>query len=191
MVAYGRARAAALGVPLDYQLGDMCGFASPPRYDLAAILMDSASYLFTNDAVLQHLRAAAAALRPGGLYVLEMAHPRDLFGVGRSVTTRWEAARGAKRVRVEWGHEDDAFDPVTQINQTSVVLECWDGADHEVLRETAPQRYFTATEWDALVRAAGCFDVVATLGAMDRAVPFDNAKRAWRMVSVLQTRAGT
>ena len=54
-------------------------FHLPQRFDLAVLLMDSASYLLDNDAVLRHLACVAAHLYEGGLYVLEMGHPRDAF----------------------------------------------------------------------------------------------------------------
>jgi len=185
MAAYGRAEAAE-GAPFTYVVADMTDFRLTPPVDLAAILMDSTAYLLDNDQVLRHLAAVADALVDGGCYVLEMSHPRDVYRVGTSAGTSWDAAGRGYEVHVDWGAPDDVFDPTTGVTGTSVTLT-WrstDGGGEGVIRDVAPQRCFTPNEFFALVTASGRFAVATVLGAMDPAVPFDAAPRAWRMVSV-------
>ena len=81
---------------IDYHQGDMTKFTLAEAVDMAAILMDSTSYLLDNDAVIDHLDCMAKALMPGGLYLLEMSHPRDVFHVGKSAGTDWSATRRHK-----------------------------------------------------------------------------------------------
>jgi SAM-dependent methyltransferase len=187
MNTYALAQAQADGVALHTVCADMTDFRLDQRFDLAVLLMDSASYLLDNDAVLRHLRCVAGHLADGGLYVLEMGHPRDAFGVGAGSThTSWTAESRGLRVSTRWGHDDDPFDPIAQIDEVRVHLQ-WSGPDGDgELTDTARQRRFTANEFDALVRASGCFETVARYGALDVAVPFDNAAAAWRMVPVLR-----
>lgn len=187
MIAYAAESARADGVALQTVCADMSGFSLARRFDLAVLLMDSASYLLDNDAVLSHLRCVAAHLADGGLYVLEMGHPRDAFGVGGGSTrSTWTAEAQGLRVTTRWGHDDDPFDPIAQIDEVRVHLR-WSGPDGDgELTDSARQRRFTANEFDALVRASGCFETVARYGALDLAVPFDNAAAAWRMVPVLR-----
>ncbi|MBT9490129.1 MAG: class I SAM-dependent methyltransferase [Rubrivivax sp.] len=187
---YAQARAQADGVALETVCADMSAFRLSARFDLAVLLMDSASYLLDNDTVLRHLACVAGHLVDGGLYVLEMGHPRDAFGVGtRSTQSHWTAEDQGLRVSTRWGHDDDTFDPITQIDAVRVHLQ-WSGPEGaDELTETARQRRFTANEFDALVRASGCFETVACYGALDVSVPFDNAPAAWRMVPVLRKRA--
>ena len=111
MVHYSRSLAAAAGVPIRYRCGDMVEFSLGKQFDLAVLLMDSASYLLDNRAVLAHLASVADHLTGGGVYILEMSHPRDTFGVGRSTHAEWERHRDGVRVRIRWGYEDDPFDP--------------------------------------------------------------------------------
>ena len=190
MNRYALDQARAEGVVLQAVGADMVDFQLGARFDLAVLLMDSASYLLDNDAVLHHFACVAQHLVDGGLYVLEMGHPRDAFGVGaRSTQSHWTAEDQGLRVTTRWGHDDDAFDPITQIDTVRVHLQ-WSGPDGAgELTETARQRRFTANEFDALVRASGCFETVACYGALNGAVPFDNAPAAWRMVPVLRKRA--
>jgi Methyltransferase domain len=187
MIKYAAEGARADGVALQTVCADMTGFSLARRFDLAVLLMDSASYLLDNDAVLRHLRCVADHLVDGGLYVLEMGHPRDAFGVGGGSTqSTWSAESEGLRVTTRWGHDDDPFDPIAQTDEVRVHLH-WSGPDGDgELTDCARQRRFTANEFDALVRASRCFETVARYGALDLGVPFDNAAAAWRMVPVLR-----
>jgi SAM-dependent methyltransferase len=186
MVRHGRAKAAAAGVAIDYVEGDMTGFSLPATYDLAALLMASCEYLLDNDAVLSHLDRVADHLNDGGLYVVEMSHPRDAFEVGRSTKPAWDMERDGTRVHMEWGHDGDPFDPITQLTEVSVRVEFEDGTQHGSHEERAPQRAFTANELRALVAASGRFEIAGMYGSMSVEIPFGNDKAAWRMVPVLR-----
>lgn len=168
--------------------GDMCDFELSETFDLALLLMDSISYVLDNDAAIRHLDCVAKQLKTGGLYVLEMSHPRDVFGVGSSTKSQWTSELDGLRVAMRWGTEGDAFDPVTQIDEVTVSME-WSGPEgNGQLVEVARQRRFTANEIDALVRADGHFEIVERLGSLAPAVPFSNERMAWRMVLVLRKR---
>ena len=123
MLDYALERAAHHGVPLQALCADMCDFRLPQRVDLAVLLMDSASYLLDNDAVLRHLGCVAEALGDDGLYVLEMSHPRDAFGVGASANTQWTSEDDGLRVDMRWGAAGDVFDPVTQVEDVTVTMD--------------------------------------------------------------------
>lgn len=186
MGAYALDRAREDGVAIEAVCADMTAFELGRRFDLALLLMDSASYLLDNDSTIAHLRAVAAHLVDGGLYVLEMSHPRDAFGLGASTRSEWTQEEHGWRVSTRWGAEGDDFDPIAQVEQVTATLDWTGPAGSGRLVETARQRRFTATEFDALVRAAGGFETVQTLGALAPSVPFDNAPAAWRMVPVLR-----
>ena len=189
MCGYALACAGSDGVPIEAVCADMVDFQLGQRFDLAMLLMDSASYLLDNDAVLHHLDCVAAHLTDGGLYVLEMSHPRDSFAVGKSTSTQWSSEADGLRVDMSWGGDGDAFDPVTQIDEVTVTMS-WSGADGEgQLVESARQRRITANEFDALVRCSGQFDIVEWLGSLVPPLPFSNGPAAWRMVPVLRKRA--
>ena len=186
MVAYGLEKAKKDGVKIDYECVDMVTFEIDAKFDMVAILMDSTSYLLDNESVLTHLKSVAACLNPGGIYVLEMSHPRDAFNVGKSAGTDWEMTRDGKTVHMVWGQEDDPFDPITQQSQTTVTVEVTTDEGTETTREIATQRCFTANEFDALVRASDRFEMVHRFGSLDSSIPFSNDKKAWRMVPILK-----
>jgi hypothetical protein len=49
------------------------------RADLALLPLGTLAHALTNDDALRWLAAAGNALRPGGLLVLELPHPADVF----------------------------------------------------------------------------------------------------------------
>lgn len=59
--------------------------------------------LLDTDAVIQHLGCVGDALSGGGLYVLEMGHPRDIFNLGTSTINDWEMERDRIKVHTVWG----------------------------------------------------------------------------------------
>lgn len=186
MVDYALAAARTQDAPIDGVCGDMIDFRLPQTYDLAAILMDSSSYLLDNDAVLRHLGCVADHLATGGLYVLEMSHPRDTFRVGTSTSNNWDTERDDVKVSVAWGNETDVFDPITQITDVTVTMRYESPEGSGVVTDRAPQRCFAANEIRALITASRRFELVAMLGSMDVAVPLSNKTAAWRMVPVLR-----
>ncbi len=188
MVDYGTAKAKKTGVEIEYQKGDLADFKLDRKFDLAGIFMDSLCYLYDNDSVLSHLRSVAQVLNPQGIYVLEMSHPRDVFSIGKSTTNAWEVEKGGLWTSVVWGDKDDAFDPITQITETTVTLNFRANGKEQELIEKAPARCFTCNEFKALVTAEGSFEIVAIYGAMNIDVPFSNDKTSWRMIPVLRKR---
>ncbi len=164
----------------------MAAFSLQEPVDLAAILMDSLTVLLDNDAVLAHLRCVADALSPGGIYVLEMGHPRDAFGVGRSAGNDWEMERDGATVHTVWGRDDDPFDPITQITDVTVTMSWHRGQDRGEVIEIARDRRFVPNELRALVAASRRFEIVVELGALDPDLPISNDAASWRYVPVLR-----
>jgi SAM-dependent methyltransferase len=188
MCEYARACAARDGLPLQVVVANMVDFSLGERFDLMVMPMDSSSYLLDNTATLTHLDCVARHLVDGGLYVLEMTHPRTAFGVGPSTGTDWISEADGIRVHTCWGAAGDAFDPITQIDEVTVTM-VWSGpAGEGRLQERARQRRFTANEVDALVRASGQLEIVEWLGSLAEATAFSNDPTASFMVPVLRKR---
>ncbi|MBD3335035.1 MAG: methyltransferase domain-containing protein [Candidatus Eisenbacteria bacterium] len=186
MVDYTAGKAREQKISLNAIRADMEEFTLEGSYDLAALLMNSAVYLLDNTAVLRHFDAVARHLNDGGLYILEMSHPRDIFGIDRSTQNEWTMTRGETRVWMEWGRHDDAFDPITQLTDVTVSMRFEGPGGSGGIKVVSPERCFTANELKALVAASGRFRIVDEYGAMNQAVPFNNDEAAWRMVAVLQ-----
>jgi hypothetical protein len=186
MVQLGLRRALEESVEIEYIEADMTDFAVGEPVDSAAILMDSPSVLLDNQAVLAHLSCVADALVPGGIYVMEMGHPRDAFGVGTSAQSDWVMERDGTTVHTVWGQDDDPFDPITQITDVTVTMGWQRGQDRGEITEVVPDRRFVPNELRALVAASGCVEIVAELGALNPDLPLDNETESWRFIPILR-----
>ncbi|MFG2246635.1 class I SAM-dependent methyltransferase [Spirillospora sp. NPDC048823] len=207
MCAYAAGEATRADVKVEVVQDDMTRFDLGRRFDLIATMLDSTSHLMTLDAFVAHLRRVAAHLSPGGLYIVEMSHPRDRLGDEPTVSTGWTVERGGVHASVRWGEPGDRLDPVTQIADDHVTMTITgddeaiaDGRPRSpgnggvtaggvrVLRDVVPYRFWTATELDAAIRLAGGLEVVAQYG--DFGTGADTVAltgpEAWRMITILR-----
>jgi cyclopropane fatty-acyl-phospholipid synthase-like methyltransferase len=113
-------------------------------FDAVASLFSSLGYFGSDDADLEVLRGVRAALRPGGALLLEVMH-RDQ--VAREFVERdwWEGEDGA----LVWVERE--FDAVSGVSRECLRWqgEGGGGEKHHAIRVR------TATEWKALLEAAG------------------------------------
>src|SRR5262249_6795362 len=115
MCGYAAARAAEAGLKLEVVEADMRSFRLPDRFDAAITMLNSLCHLFTLDDMVDHLRAVAGHVVPGGLYVTELSHPADHFGPLSVTSSEWVIEEGGVRAEVRWGGGDDRIDPITQV----------------------------------------------------------------------------
>ncbi len=178
--------AAAAGVSLTVVRADMRDFAFPCQFDLAITMLNSLCHLMTLDDLLGHLACVARHLAPGGLYIVELAHPADFFSAERRTSSEWSSEVNGGTVSVRWGGGQDEIDPVTQVTREHVsVTYRKPGGPVRTVTDVVPNRFWTATELTAALRLAGGFAVAATYGDFDADSPVDAAD-AWRMILVLR-----
>jgi ubiquinone/menaquinone biosynthesis C-methylase UbiE len=188
MVEYGLKTASLENVEIEFLQADMKNFELSQKVDLAAIFMDSTSYLITNDDVIAHLQSVARNLTDQGLYVLEMSHPREVFSIGKSSSTEWDCEQDDIKVSVHWGAESDFFDPITQTTNVTAKIKYESLMESGEIIDQSLQRCFTFQEIDALVKASGCFEMIDVLGSLKPGIKFSNEKASWRMIPVLRKR---
>ena len=141
-----RARAAAqdAGVAIDLVHGDI--HEIPYASDFDVVLNLNTAWGDYDDAENQRaLQSMAHTLRPGGTFVLEIAHRDSL--VGRYTPHDWsEMSDGTLVVQLR------EFDAVAGVNTVTHRWQSTDGAQHE---RTHRLRVYTATEIDLMLRGAG------------------------------------
>jgi len=191
MGAYARRRAADEHVAVDVVEADMVRFRLPrPRFDLAVVLLDSASHILDLDAMVAHLRSVGSHLAPGGVYVMEMSHPADFLAGSATTQSRWRMTRGSRHVDVHFSSPPTAFDPATQIWNCRISVRVTEGGRRRVLRDRMALRRWTATELDAAARLAGNVELVERHGSFAVDGPFGARDPSeWRMISVLERTA--
>lgn len=188
MVEFATSRAASHRLPLTAVRADMTEFDMADEFDLALLMLDSAAHIHDLDAFVGNLRSVGRALRDGGRYILEMTHPAEFFGAPSRTDATWNIRKGTLSVDVAWSPAGP-LDPVTQLQLYTAAITIDDGPRRvKTISETVPQRCWTATEFDAVVRLSGCFEIEGRFGALDLQTPFDHGTDSWRMVSVLRRR---
>lgn len=185
MCDYAKSKAVAAGLPVEVVRADMRSFALPQRFDAAITMLNSACHLMTLDDLVDHLRAVAAHVNEGGLYVMELGHPADQLSASPRTSSDWVTETGGRRVAVRWGGPSDRMDPITQITPEHVVVTV-QSADGTIrtATDTVASRFWTATEIEAATRLAGGFEIAARYGDFE-GDPLD-ASAAWRMIYVLR-----
>lgn len=172
--------ARARGLELTVIDGDLTEFSASGRFDLALCLGDTSAHLHSLDDLVAHVRCVARHLRSRGLLVLEAAHPADFMGSNPRTQQAWQVSRDGRRLRVRWGGKGDRFDPVTQLEHTTVTLT----TAGSVVRHELVLRRWTPTEFDAAARLSGGVGVAALYGGYDGEDVADT--NASRLIAVLR-----
>jgi hypothetical protein len=172
----------------------------PARFDLAITMLNSVCHLFTLDDLVNHLTAVAAHLAPGGLYIVELAHPADFFAAEPRTSSEWTIDADGTHALVRWGGREDRIDPLTQVTDEHMMIKVT-AADGTVrtVSDVVPNRFWTLTEFTAAVRLANAnananvgapaarpLELVASYGDFDDTTALD-APTAWRMILILRS----
>jgi hypothetical protein len=156
------------------------------RVELAITMLNSLCHLMTLDDMVAHLASVARHVAEGGLYIAELAHPADCLSREPRTSSDWVTAINGGNVTVRWGGTRDRIDPITQVTMEHVTVT-YRKADGSVrtITDVVPNRFWTATEFDAAIRLAEGFTVAACYGDFDGDIPVDDPA-AWRMIFVLR-----
>jgi len=101
MLAFAKEEAAAEGIALETLCADMTALSSERKFAAAYNPLSSFRLLHRDAEADAHLRCAAAALRPGGVYVLDLAFQASADSPVATTDEGWELTRDAVTVRGE------------------------------------------------------------------------------------------
>jgi hypothetical protein len=164
----------------------MCDFALSKPIALAANLMESLSHLTTNEQVVAHFQAVARNLLPGGILMIEMAHPDSIWR--EQLPNFWTDRQGDTEVDILFGAKDDPFDWITQQWTVTTRLNIReDGQPERVVESHNNHRWYMAQELRALIDLSGAFSAAWWYGNMlIPPPPLSNHDAAERMIVVLR-----
>jgi SAM-dependent methyltransferase len=193
MCSHAQANASEAGVTVDVVCANMIEFDLPRMaapVELAFTLINSLAHIHTLDDLVTHFGAVHRAIVPGGLYVIELEHPRDFLGRGgrpTGVSQPWKVERDGVTLTTRWGLADDEYDAVAQLFHASVEFTLTQRGETQVVNTTIVMRDWTLDEVRAASRLAGGGLVpVACFGDFEGG-PID-AESAWRAILVFRLR---
>jgi hypothetical protein len=173
----------------------MTDFTLDQPVALAANLMESLSHLVTNEQVVAHMRAVSRNLLPGGIFVIEMAHPDSIWrdnlpNIWLSRSTDSDIFRDPPYTEVDvlFGAADDQFDWISQQWLVTTRLRIRDeGQPERVVEHRFPHRWYLAQELKALIDLSGAFSQSWWFGNMlVPPPPLDGSPDSERMIVVLR-----
>jgi ubiquinone/menaquinone biosynthesis C-methylase UbiE len=189
MLQYARQTAEKMGLTADFVEADMIDFRLDGRFGLAFNLLTSANLILTNDQMISHLRSVARVLDPGGIYFLEMNHPREYGVIAEYPARAWEINRDDLTINADIAYDQDRIDPLRQTQAMTLNIDVMQGENEERYSVRRAYRVYHFLEFQALVRLAGGFEPVICYGAFNSSIILDNSRRSWRMIPVLRRTA--
>ena len=186
MLDYAKAR--AQNSTATFMHGDMCSYTLPKPVDLIICMMATATLIRSLDDMVCHLKSVSDNLRDGGLYVMELTHPRDLFTGPdpKAAPPKWQASRGDITIDMQWGKDEDPVDPIEEIYSYEVTAVVTESGRTSTSTFQEYQAIWTPREIEAAVRLAGNLEITAWYGALDINQIFNNSKWSWRMIPVMR-----
>lgn len=188
MLTLAREKADRQGLQVDWIEGDMRSFKLSSPVDVAFSMFDGMDALLINEDLIRHLRAVGDNLRPKGIYLVDLTHPRDcsLQDYG---SFHYHGARNGVEVEIQWATNDPSFDPVTNVAEVGIQMRINDQGRHIEVNDIARERLLLPQEITLLAEKSGALTVVGWHGDYDVHQPLDNTPASRRMIAVLQRAA--
>lgn len=184
MAGYVTAKALQASVPVSVITADMRKFALPVRVDLAYCMLDSFRYLLDDRDLSAHLDCISSHLRQGGLYVVELSHPRDYSTDTDSARNRWGQTRDGVNVEMSWVEQHAC--PGSGVVDSLVTMCVNDGENVREFREIHRQRIMLKEDIERFAGRREDLELVAMFGDLDPAQMLDETEKSRRMVFVLR-----
>jgi SAM-dependent methyltransferase len=185
MIAFAQELADRDGVRVEWLAEDMRHLRLANPVDVAINMFDGIDCLQTNQDLIAHLQAIAASLTPGGLYIIDATHPRDV-SYRYHEDFVYSGERDGVRVEIVWATNHPVMDPINHFLHTEIEMHIHENGQHHVIPDAAQERVLTAQEIILLAQLSGVFEPVAWYGDFDLHQPFDMSPAARRMIAVLQ-----
>ncbi len=182
-IEFLRRRLAAKGHPGELVVGDMTDFRLKQPVDAAICMQDSQGHLLTNEQLLAHLRAAARAVKKGGLYVFDRYMASSWTDPARRWS--WSRRRGGLIVRASFSALNDV-NPVTQVFRERMLLEAIENGTRRLYRQSHLSRMVFPQELRAMVELAGGFELVQWFFGFEPHQILERSKHPIIMVVVLR-----
>jgi SAM-dependent methyltransferase len=182
-IEFLRQEALAGGLAIEAVVGDMTDFRLPKPVDAVICMQDSQGHLLTNDALVAHLRAVAANLRPGGLYIFDRLIPYRWSTPG----ARWAWTNRRRGITVRTTFRTlQGYDPVRQVCDEEMRFDITENGTHRVVTQRHQTRVVFPQELRAVVTLAGGLEFCGWFSNFSLGKPLERARSALMMITVLR-----
>jgi len=167
MLQRARERAEAEGVRMPLYSREAVDFRLPEdAFDGALFMSETFPLLRTDEALQSHFASVRAALRPGGLYIIDLDRCTDGVGSDRSASEP-ESAVTADGTRVEYWLESHPGDWVVGSGHLQMVCRFSDGERTVETRDEWTPRRDCPTHLTWLIRSLPDWDLVGFYSPVD------------------------
>lgn len=186
MIRMARAKSEERGIEVKWIVGDMREFCLEGPVDLAFVMFDGLDALLSNDDLLLHFQSTAENLKPDGMYVVDLTHPRDCnhFEYGQF---HYAGERDGVRVEIDWATNEPQFDLVTGVAEVEIQVTITEAGQVTTLQDRAFERMLLPQEIKLLARLSNAFEVVAWYGDYNVGAKFDMSPSSRRMIAALKS----
>ncbi|MEA3297282.1 MAG: class I SAM-dependent methyltransferase [candidate division Zixibacteria bacterium] len=164
---------------------DFRNFKLEKPVDLAICMMATFNLLLTNNDVVDHFNSVADNLTEGGIYLIELPHPRDTFRMGSCSEDKWEMEKDDLKLSIDWS-SNSVFDPAMEVDHTTVRLTTEKNGITQIFESPEDAHRLGLGHLKALIELSGRFRIVEIYGDLDINQTFDKTKKSWRLIPVLQ-----
>jgi len=184
MLQLARQRAAEAGVEPTLLQCDMRSFQMPQPVQMTVCMFDGLDALCTDEDLIQHFAAVREALLPGGLYLVDLCHPRDT-NLQYYMDFHYQGERDGVWVEVFWRPRYERFVWTRDLAFTELEIHVRDHGEEQSFFDTSYERLFTPGSLRLLAHLGGLEDV-AWFGDYDLKQPLDGSAASQRMIGVFQ-----
>ncbi|HLE82028.1 MAG TPA: class I SAM-dependent methyltransferase [Dehalococcoidia bacterium] len=185
MLALGAEKAAAEGLQLNWVAADMRTFRLPQPVDAAFIVFDGLDALLTNEDLVKHFQAVAENLTGGGIYLVDLTHPRDC-SFSDYGHFEYRGSRNGVEVEIHWATNSPKHDLVTGVAQVELEMLIRENGSEKRITDSASERLLFPQEIQLLCKLSGSLKPVGWHGDYDLSQPLDHSPASRRMLAVLQ-----
>ncbi len=186
MIEYAKSKAEINNIHANLWVDNMVSFKTEKLFGCAINLLTGFNYLLRNEDVEEHLKRVALSLNQGGLYIIEMNHPREFITNEPSTTNSWIETDGDIEVEVDWDNERSAVDLLTHIVTTKPLIKIRDKGNEFDIKMEEKFRIYLYREILHYIDCSEHFKLVNSFGSFRFDKPLDNTKDSWRMILILR-----
>lgn len=168
---------------------DMTNININKKYDACICMVNSIQILLTNKDLVNHFRSVAKILKKGGIYVVEMDHPKEFACFFSNNQKKFYVKEFEKDdVKIKVTFEKLGFDLEKGIEKNNLIFEVNDNGKKIKLVDDSPIRRIMPQEFLAL--AGDEFELVKFYGDFELNVSL-NDENASRMIAVLRKKSNS